>query len=107
MTSDSKRNNEIAIAVKESLLFYIDMNVIIHSLFKFMSNPTSHKWHLMELDFGADYSDPNNWLNDLFYYLSQYNLLKWKNDEYLNLINSASKENNPCQLLPVRQQVVT
>jgi ABC-type oligopeptide transport system substrate-binding subunit/ABC-type branched-subunit amino acid transport system substrate-binding protein len=100
ITNKSPINNALAGAIKDCLLYYANINVVVKSLsfdeyYSVFSDPGSINWHMMRLGYVADYPDPNNWLNDLFNPSNRNNIVGWKNNEYENIIESASRELNP------------
>ena len=100
ITNKSTINNNLAGAIKDCLLYYANINVVVKSLSfdkycSVFSNPESIHWHMLRLGYVADYPDPNNWLNDLFNPSNRINIVGWKNNEYENIIASASRELNP------------
>ena len=104
---ESERNKKVAIAIKESLLCYLNINIIIHLLswedyIRLMHNPDNQKWHLLKISFYADYPDPNNWLNDLILSLPNYNNIP---SQYLNLVNAASSEKNPTKRIILYKKI--
>ena len=110
VTNESKKNNEIAMALKESLSYYLNINVVPSILpwedyINLLKNPKSQKWHILKIGFNADYPDPNNWLNDLIFSLPEYNTNNWYNKEYLDLIKDASKEIDPHKRKTIYQRI--
>jgi len=100
ITNKSKANTAIALAIRDSLLYYANINIVVKALswkeyISVLSNPGSQNWHMIRLGFTADYPDPNNWLNDLFYIITNNKNEGWNNLEYTNMIQSASREQNP------------
>ncbi|MBF0450345.1 MAG: ABC transporter substrate-binding protein [Candidatus Magnetomorum sp.] len=97
--NESKINYKIAMAIKECLLFYLNINIIVHNLTwdeysEILTNPgmNSNKWHIARIAFYADYPDPNNWLNDLFNPFASHNIVGWNNYEYADIMDAASRE---------------
>ena len=100
LCSESKIGTDLAFAIKENFAYYLNINVVIHILswkdfVSVIKDQVSQEWHLLNLGFYADYPDPNNWLNDLIYVLSNRYKGTWNKDEYFQLIDAASKERNP------------
>jgi len=97
ITNKSDTNSAIAMAVRDSLLYYANIRIIVKMFswkdyLSVLTNPGSKNWHMIRLGFSADYPDPNNWLNDLFHPFIQNNSIGWENIEYANIIQSASRE---------------
>jgi len=100
ITNKSIMNNAIALAIRDSLLYYANINIVIKATswkeyISVLTNPDSKNWHMIRLGFNADYPDPNNWLNDLFNPSASNNICGWDNIEYANMIQAASRELNP------------
>ena len=100
ITNKTQMNNEVALAIRDSLLYYANIKIIVKTISweeyrSVLMDPESKNWHMIRLGFAADYPDPNNWFNDLFNPSSHYNFVGWNNTEYTNIIQSASRELDP------------
>jgi len=108
--NESKRNNDLAFAIKESLAYYLNINVVIHVLSwkdfsKLLLNTSLQEWHLLNFGFYADYPDPNNWLNDLISSLPKSHINDWNSAQYNILIEAAAKEKDPNKRKALYKQI--
>ncbi|KPA11412.1 peptide ABC transporter substrate-binding protein [Candidatus Magnetomorum sp. HK-1] len=105
--NQSEIHEKIAIAIKDCLNHYLNINVRLNPLkwekyTEMLQSPED--WHLIRYGWCADYPDTNNWLNELFHPERSENVTQWNSKEFLELMdkvdhtmNFAERNNLYCQ----------
>jgi ABC-type oligopeptide transport system substrate-binding subunit/ABC-type branched-subunit amino acid transport system substrate-binding protein len=90
----SKKHETIARGVKDCLKYYLNIHAKILPLEreKYLNSLSSdNDWHLIRYEWCADYLDPHNFLNEQVHPKRKDNVLRWNNNEFIQLMNAADR----------------
>ena len=82
---------------QEHLGISIEVDVIGDDGYYFLDLLPNNLPHMYQLTWGADVNDPDNFLRELFHSTSELNFGHFSNDQFDDLVEQASRSNDPAE----------